>query len=136
MSTTRKAPAKRRGTHIVDDDVLIWTAKSGAEIRIDLDIPASVLDGALADKPEDDPDDETQFTAVLGWIGQDAVDAFDQMGILERTRFTAAFFTEFTKALGLARGEFVSSLPSAGSTDPNSDSTSDASSTSPSTTSA
>lgn len=149
MSTTRaarqpadrKAPAKRTPAakpkpYTLEDDVLVWTSKSGAKIRIDLDIPADILAGSLADDPDDDPDDETQLQGVLGWVGQEAVDAFESMGILERTRFTAAFFHEFTLAVALARGEFVSSLPSAGSTAPNSDSTSAGSSGSPSTPSA
>jgi hypothetical protein len=66
MSTTRtprkpadrKAPAKRTAdkpkAYLIEDDVLVWTAKSGAEIRIDLDIPADILAGSLADDPTDD----------------------------------------------------------------------------------
>lgn len=123
-------------TYTVVDDVLTWPTKAGGTIVIDLDIPAAVLEAQIADKPENDPDDETQFTAVLDWVGQDAVEAFGKMGILERTRFTATFFGEFTKAVALARGESVSSLRSAGSTAPSSDSTSDTSSASPTTTSA
>lgn len=122
--------------YTVEDDVLTWTTKRGGEIRIDLDIPASIIEGAITADPEADEDEETQLQRVLEWVGQDAADAFDLMGILERTRFTAAFFGEFAKAVGLARGEFVSSLASAGSTATPSVSTSADSSTSPSTTSA
>lgn len=122
-------------TPSVENDILTWPTKAGGTIVVDLDIPANVMQTALADNPDDDPDDETQVSAVLEWIGQDAVDAFDNMGVLERTRFTATFFREFTKAVALARGESVSSLPSAGSTAPSSDSTSATSSGSPSTTS-
>ena len=90
----------------VVDDVIHYTTKAGIPLTIDLDFPADVIRKATED-PE--ADDESQFSAVREWLGEDFEAAFDKMGALERARFIRTFFTEFAKAAELGLGESLSS---------------------------
>lgn len=107
-------------TYTVEDDVLTYTSKRGEKLVIDLDIPADVLRSALATDEEDD-DQEKQFEVVAKWLGADFEKAFEQMGVIERTRFSRAFFEEFSKAVRMPLGESQGSSSTSGSTEPSSD---------------
>lgn len=111
-------------SYTVEDDVLTYTSKRGDELIIDLDIPADVLRSALA-TDDDNDDQDKQFEVVAKWLGADFEKAFDQMGVIERTRFSRLFFDEFSKAVRMPLGESQGSSSTSGSTEPSSDGTSE-----------
>lgn len=106
MSAPTSTPSKPK--YEVVDDIFIYTAKSGEVISIDFDFPADLFKAAL----EGDKGEEEQFGVVSAWFGEDTQRIYGLMGVLERARFTKAFFAEFAKAVQIPLGESQSSSDS------------------------
>jgi hypothetical protein len=93
----------------VINDFLYWQAKSGEELRLNLDFPQSVLQKVM----DEDLDERGQFLAVLEMLGDKATVAkVQKMGALEMMRLVTVFFAEFEKGVQAPLGKSESSSDS------------------------
>jgi len=104
MGTPARNPeaAATKPKYFVIDDILHYQAKSGEELKFDLDFPGSVLEKII----EGDDTERNQFLTMLDGLGDKATAArVRKMGALEQTRLVNRFFAEFQKAVGADLGE-------------------------------
>lgn len=99
-----EAPPNASRSYTVIDDVLHYTTKAGDELAIDLDFDADLIKLATG-TDEEDRSEEQQYEIMARSFGDNYRDAYERMGIIERTRLQKAVFSEFAKAMGMPMGE-------------------------------
>lgn len=88
--------------YLVINDVLIYQAKAGDELKFDLDFPGEVFEKVMTS----DIEERDQFMLMLEAMGDERMATrVRKMGALEQTRLITRFFKEFGKAVGADMGE-------------------------------